>query len=67
MLKISISCTRFETNYSSCTGRSSESIYVAALEVVRKKERHDETQFTPKLLEKLVWVQVKTAGKLVSV
>jgi hypothetical protein len=26
MLKLSISCTRFETNYSSCTRRSSENI-----------------------------------------
>jgi len=26
MLKLSISCTRFETNYSRCTGKSSENI-----------------------------------------
>jgi hypothetical protein len=26
MLNISISCSRFERNYSSCTGRSSENI-----------------------------------------
>jgi hypothetical protein len=29
-------------------------IYVAAVEALRKKERHDETQFIPKLLKKLV-------------
>ncbi len=38
-----------------------------ALEAVRKKKRQDETQSTPKLLEKLVWVRVIIAGKLVSV
>jgi hypothetical protein len=33
-------------------------IYVAAVEALGKKERGDETQFTPKLVEKLVWVIV---------
>jgi hypothetical protein len=33
-----------------CTGRSSRGkIYVAAVEVLRKKERQDETQFTTKI------------------
>jgi hypothetical protein len=38
----------FESNYSSCTGRSSEDIYVAAVEAHRKKEA-DETQFPTKI------------------
>jgi hypothetical protein len=29
------------TNYSSCTVRSSENIYVAAMEVLREKKRKD--------------------------
>jgi len=33
-------------------------IYGAAEEALRKKKRQDETQFTPKLVEKLVWVPV---------
>ncbi len=33
-------------------------IYVAAVEALRKKERGDETQFTTKTGEKLVWVPV---------
>jgi len=33
-------------------------IYVAALEAFRKTERGDETQLSPKLVEKLVWVPV---------
>jgi len=50
MLKLSIQCTRFNCNYyRSCTGRSSENIYVAAVEALRKKERQDETQFTTKI------------------
>jgi hypothetical protein len=37
------------TNYSSCTVRSSENIYVTAVEVLRKKERQGETQSTTKI------------------
>jgi hypothetical protein len=37
------------TNYSSCTGNSSENIYVAAVEALRKNERQDETHFTTKI------------------
>jgi hypothetical protein len=33
-------------------------IYVAAMELLSDKERQDETQFKPKLVEKLVWVPV---------
>jgi hypothetical protein len=47
--KLSSQCTRFKCNYRSCTGRSSENIYVAAVEALRKKERQDETQFTTKI------------------
>ncbi len=44
-------CTRFQNNYSSCTGRmvGSVKIYVAAMKALRKKERGDETQFTTKI------------------
>jgi hypothetical protein len=41
MLKLS---SKLEANYSSCTVRSSENIYVTAVEVLRKKERQGETQ-----------------------
>jgi hypothetical protein len=36
-------------NYRSCTGRSSEKLYVAAVEALKKKERQDETQETIKM------------------
>jgi hypothetical protein len=76
MLKLSIQCTRFKSNYSSCTGRSSENIYsstggksseniyVAIMEALRKKERGDETQFTTKIGGKLVWVPVISFCKI---
>jgi hypothetical protein len=62
LLNLSMKCwnsafnaQRFESNYSSCTGRSSVKIYVAAVEALRKRERGDETQFTTKIgWEKLV-------------
>ncbi len=47
MLKLSISCTRYETNDSSCTG--AVKIYVVAVNALKKKERQDETQFTTKI------------------
>jgi len=56
MLKLSISCTRFENNYSSCQVGAVK-IYVAAVEALRKKERGDETQFTTKIGEKLTKIQ----------
>ncbi len=64
--KLSIQCTRFESNYSSCTGRISENICsVAAVEALRKKERGDETQFTTKIgWKKLVWVPVISFCKI---
>ncbi len=49
MLKLSIQCTRFESNYSSCTGRSSENICSSIEGAQRKGERGDETQFTTKI------------------
>jgi hypothetical protein len=49
MLKLSIQCTRFKSNYTTCTGRSREYINVAAVEALRKKERLDKTQFTTKI------------------
>jgi hypothetical protein len=40
-------------------------IYVAAVKVLRKKERGTETQFLPpKLVEKLVWVPVTSFSKI---
>jgi hypothetical protein len=47
MLKLSIQCTTFESNYTSCTGKSSENICSSSS--AGKKERGDETQFTTKL------------------
>jgi hypothetical protein len=49
MLKLSIYCTRFETNYSRCTGRSSRNICSTSAGALRKKETQDETQFTTKI------------------
>jgi hypothetical protein len=46
MLKLSISCTRFESNYSSCTGkvRAVEThVHSTAVQALSKKERQDET------------------------
>jgi hypothetical protein len=56
----SISCTRFETNYSSCTGKGSEKkfiyiyiyIYRAVVKALMKNERQDETQFTTKIVSR---------------
>jgi hypothetical protein len=39
-------------------------IYAAAVEAVMKKERQDESQFTTKLVEKLVWVPVIWLSKI---
>jgi hypothetical protein len=39
MLKLSMSCTRFETNYSSCTGWSNEKYIVVAVEALRREEK----------------------------
>ncbi len=63
MLKLSTYCTRFQTNYNSCTGKSSE-ICVAAVEALRKKERQMKLSLPPKLLEKLVWVSVISLSKI---
>jgi hypothetical protein len=63
MLKLSIYCTRFQANYSSCTGTSSEN-YVAGVEALRKKERQMKLSLPPKLLEKLVWVSVISLCKI---
>jgi hypothetical protein len=60
MLKLSSSCTKFESNYSSCTDRSSENIYVAAMEALRQKVKTGlKLSLLPKLVEEnLVWVSV---------
>jgi hypothetical protein len=50
MMKLSISWTRFETNYQVVVQVGTVKIYVAAAEVLlRTKERGDETQFTTKI------------------
>jgi hypothetical protein len=51
MLKLSISCTRFESNYSSAASRSIENICSSsgAVEALMKRETGDETQFTTKI------------------
>jgi hypothetical protein len=36
----------FESNYNTCIDRSSENIYAAVVEALRKEERQDESQFT---------------------
>ncbi len=41
-------------------------IYVGEVEVLRKKERRDETQFTTKIGEKLVWDPVISFYKILS-
>ncbi len=43
-------CSRVGNYYSSCTVRSSENIYLAAVEALKNnKERHHETQFITKI------------------
>ncbi len=50
MLRLSIYCTRFESNYSLCRGsRSSENICSSPEGAQETKERGDETQFTTKI------------------
>jgi hypothetical protein len=48
MFKLSIECTRFDSNYSTCTGGAVKT-YEAALVVLRQKERVHETQFATKI------------------
>ncbi len=53
MLKLTFSAeVRFESNYNSCTGKSSENICIAPMEWLRTKERQDETQFSTKIAGK---------------
>jgi hypothetical protein len=69
MLKLSISCTRwFESNFSSCTGRSSENICSTTSGGLMKKEREvstqDEIQFTtPKKKWCFFWVYLPLNAK----
>jgi hypothetical protein len=51
MLKLSIKCSRFETNYPTCTQvRSSENICSSSGGGAQgKKEKQDETQFTTEI------------------
>jgi hypothetical protein len=48
MLKISIWCTRFKTDYNSFTSKSSENICSNCGGVFKKNEKQGETQFTTK-------------------
>ncbi len=54
---------RFESNYSSCTGRNSENmkIYVT-VEALGKMKGRMKLSLSPKLLEKLVWAQFFQTG-----
>jgi hypothetical protein len=38
MLNLSIKCTRFERNYSSCAGRSNENLYSSSGDAQEKKK-----------------------------
>ncbi len=49
MLILSIQCTRFETNYSSCTVRSSENICSSSGGAQENGKTGYETQFTTKI------------------
>ncbi len=59
--------TRLESNYSTCTSRSSENIcVVAAMQALREKETEDESNsvYDPNLVEKLVWLLVISFCKI---
>jgi hypothetical protein len=59
MLKLSIKCTRFESNYSSPTGRSSNICNSSNSECRRSGgKRKDRIPPKKTLMEKLVWVPV---------
>jgi hypothetical protein len=49
MLNLSIECTRFEKNYSSCTCRSNENLCSGSRAAQEKIERQGETQKTIKI------------------
>ncbi len=55
-------CTRFKSNYGSCTGKSSENIY---RRLGRRKYRM-KLNLPPKLVERLVWVPVSLLCKKIS-
>jgi hypothetical protein len=57
MLKLSIECTRFVSNYSSCTGRSSENICSGSRGAQLKDRK--KVSLPPKLVEKLSFRFVK--------
>jgi hypothetical protein len=59
MLKLSISCTGFQSNYSSCTGKSSKNICSISCSGKRK-----ERMKPPKLMEKLDWIPVISFCKI---
>jgi hypothetical protein len=54
--EILLNLTSVESNYSRCTGRTSENICIAAAEALRKKVM--KLSLSPKLVEKLVWVPI---------
>ncbi len=57
-MKLSIQCTRFESNYSNCTGRSSENVCSSSGGPAKKTKDRMKLSLPPKLTEKLVWVPV---------
>jgi hypothetical protein len=64
MLKLSIECTRFESNYNSCTGRSSENICNTSGGAQEKRKDRMKLSLPPKLVEKLVCVPVISFCKI---
>jgi hypothetical protein len=55
MLNLSISCTRFESNYSSCTDRSSENISSSSGGAQEKMKEGMKLNLPPKLVGKTSW------------
>ncbi len=64
MLKISIECTRFESNYSSCTGRSSENICSSSEGGQEKGKRGWNSVYHQNWWKKLVWFPVISFRKI---
>jgi hypothetical protein len=64
MLKLSTQGIRFESNYSSCTGRSSENIYNSSRGGQEKMKKRMKLSLPPKLLEKVIYVPVISFFKI---
>jgi hypothetical protein len=64
MLKLSIQCTTFESDYSVCTSRSSENICSSKSRRSGKRRDWMKLSLPPKLVENLVWVPVISLCKI---